>query len=409
MDRRHFLKILGLFGTTAIATVGSHSWVVKSLAATPHPKRLVVIFLRGGIDGLNVVVPYQEADYYEVRPIIAIPQPGKDKGALDLDGNFGLHPVLSPLLPYWKDKTLAFVHACGSSDNTRSHFDAQNYLESGTPGDKRTVEGWMNRMLAFLPDQSPVTGLSVGSTVPLILAGQKSVANVSLQGNSAQKLPIDQERIQTAFDQLYSQNDPLSLAYQEGRAARNTLLKQLEAEMEEANNGAPLPRGFAGETRQLASLMVRDPSIQLAFMNVGGWDTHLNQGGSQGPFANRLKNVGEGLVTFIERLGNIYADTTILLISEFGRTVAENGNQGTDHGQGNAVWVLGGSVRGGQVYGQWPGLSKSELYQQRDLAVTTDFRDVFSTVLVRQFGLQNNHISRVFPGYKSANSLPLFT
>ncbi len=409
MDRRHFLKIIGLFGTTAIATVGSHSWVVKTLAATPHPKRLVVIFLRGGIDGLNVVVPYQEADYYEVRPIIAIPQPGKDKGALDLDGNFGLHPVLSPLLPYWKDKTLAFVHACGSSDNTRSHFDAQNYLESGTPGDKRTVEGWMNRMLAFLPGQSPVTGLSVGSTVPLILAGQKSVANVSLQGNAAQKLPIDQERIQAAFDQLYSQNDPLSLAYQEGRAARNTLLKQLEAEMEEANNGAPLPRGFAGETRQLASLMVRDPSIQLAFMNVGGWDTHLNQGGSQGTFANRLKNVGEGLVTFIERLGNVYADTTILLISEFGRTVAENGNQGTDHGQGNAVWVLGGSVRGGQVYGQWPGLSKSELYQQRDLAVTTDFRDVFSTVLVRQFGLQNNQISRIFPGYKSGDSLPFLT
>ncbi|ERT06778.1 hypothetical protein M595_3215 [Lyngbya aestuarii BL J] len=408
MDRRQFLKVLGIVGTSAIATVGSHSWIAKSLAATPHPKRLVVIFLRGGIDGLNVVIPYTETDYYEARPTLAIPQPGKEKGALDLDGNFGLHPALSPLIPFWKDGTLAFVHACGSPDETRSHFDAQKYMESGTPGNKKTVEGWMNRMLGILPGKTPVEAVSVGSTLPLILAGHESASNISLRGNSARKLPIDQDKIQSAFDQLYASNDPLSLAYQEGRAARDTLLKQLEAEMEEANNGAPLPKGFAGETRQLASLMVRDPSIQLAFMDVGGWDTHASQGSSRGKLANRLKNLGEGLVTLVDRLGEIYADTTILVVSEFGRTVAENGNQGTDHGRGNAMWILNGSVRGGQVYGQWPGLSESERYEGRDLAITTDFREVVSTVLLNQFQVKPNQIDRIFPGYKPAETLSLF-
>jgi len=408
MDRRQFLKVLGIVGTSAIATVGSHSWIAKSLAATPHPKRLVVIFLRGGIDGLNVVIPYTETDYYEARPTLAIPQPGKEKGVLDLDGNFGLHPALSPLIPLWKEKTLAFVHACGSTDDTRSHFDAQKYMESGTPGNKKTVEGWMNRMLGILPGKTPVEAVSVGSTLPLILAGHESASNISLRGNSARKLPIDQDKIQSAFDQLYASNDPLSLAYQEGRAARDTLLKQLEAEMEEANNGAPLPKGFAGETRQLASLMVRDPSIQLAFMDVGGWDTHANQGSSQGQLANRLKNLGEGLVTLVDRLGKIYADTTILVVSEFGRTVAENGNGGTDHGRGNAMWILNGSVRGGQVYGQWPGLSESERYEGRDLAITTDFREVVSTVLLNQFQVKPNQIDRIFPGYKPAETLSLF-
>lgn len=408
MDRRQFLKVFGIVGTSAIATVGTHGWFAKGLAATQHPKRLVVIFLRGGIDGLNVVVPYAETDYYEARPTLAIPQPGKENGALDLDGNFGLHPALSPLIPLWKDGTLAFVHACGSTDDTRSHFDAQKYMESGTPGNKKTVEGWMNRMLGILPGKTPVEAVSVGSTLPLILAGHESASNISLQGNSARKLPIDQDKIQSAFDQLYANNDPLSLAYQEGRAARDTLLKQLEAEMEEANNGAPLPKGFAGETRQLASLMVRDPSIQLAFMDVGGWDTHANQGSSQGLLANRLKNLGEGLVTLVDRLGEIYADTTILVVSEFGRTVAENGNGGTDHGRGNAMWILNGSVRGGQVYGQWPGLSESERYEGRDLAITTDFREVVSTVLLNQFQVKQNQINQIFPGYKPAETLSLF-
>ncbi|MFZ1028364.1 MAG: DUF1501 domain-containing protein [Limnoraphis robusta] len=408
MDRRQFFKVLGLFGTSAIATFGSHGWVAKSLAATPKPKRLVVIFLRGGIDGLNVVVPYGETDYYEARPTLAIPQPGKEKGALDLDGNFGLHPALSPLIPYWKEGTLGFVHACGSTDETRSHFDAQKYMESGTPGDKKTLEGWMNRMLAVLPGNTPVEAVSVGSNIPLILTGKESASNISFQGNAARKLPIDQDKIQSAFDQLYSNNDPLSLAYKEGRAARTTLLKQLEAEMEEANNGAPLPKGFAGETRQLASLMVRDPSIQLAFMDVGGWDTHANQGSSQGQLANRLKNLGEGLVTLVDRLGEIYADTTILVLSEFGRTVAENGNQGTDHGRGNVMWIFGGSLRGGQVYGQWPGLSKSERYEGRDLAITTDFRSVVSTVLLSQFGVKENQVSGIFPGYQPQQTLSLF-
>jgi uncharacterized protein (DUF1501 family) len=408
MDRRQFLKLLGLLGTSAIATLGTHTWIARTSAQTANPKRLIVIFLRGAVDGLNVVVPYGEPDYYEARPLIAIPQPGEDKGALDLDGFFGLHPALSSLLPLWQQKNLAFIHSCGSTDPTRSHFDAQYYMETGVPGDKKISEGWMNRLLAALPGQTPVEAVSVGQAVPRALVGPESVANIALGRNSARQLPIDRENIQTAFDQLYTSQDPISLAYQEGRTAREQLLEDLEAEMDAASQGAPLPNGFAGEAQQLASLIVRDPTIQLAFMDLGGWDTHVNQGGSKGQLANRLKPLGEGLAALVKRLDRVYEDTTIVVMSEFGRTVKENGNGGTDHGHGNVLWLLGGAVRGGQVYGQWPGLSESELYEGRDLAITTDFRDVMSAVLTNQLQVKPNQVDQVFVGYRPSQQLNLF-
>ncbi|MGB3535954.1 MAG: DUF1501 domain-containing protein [Microcoleaceae cyanobacterium] len=408
MDRRHFLKLLGYVGTSAIATIGSHTWVARTNAQTASPKRLIVIFLRGAVDGLNVVVPYGETDYYQARPAIAIPQPNEDQGALDLDGFFGLHPALSPLLPLWQQKNLAFIHSCGSTDATRSHFDAQYYMETGVPGDKKISEGWMNRLLGALPGQTPVEAVSVGQSMPRALVGPESVANIALGRHSARKLPIDREQVQTAFDQLYVNQDPVSLAYQEGRAAREQLLKELEAEMDAASQGAPLPNGFAGEAQQLASLMVRDSAIQVAFMDLGGWDTHVNQGGSKGQLANRLKPLGEGLAALVKRLGSVYSDTTIVVMSEFGRTVKENGNGGTDHGHGNALWLLGGNVRGGQVYGQWPGLSESELYEGRDLAITTDFRDVMSAILTDQLRVKPKQVDRVFLGYRPSQQLDLF-
>lgn len=411
MDRRRFLKLLGIVGTSAIASVGCHSWVARSqVVSSKNPKRLVVIFLRGGIDGLNVVIPYAESDYYEVRPVIAVPKPGEDKGAFDLDGNFGLHPALAPLMPLWKQGSLAFVHACGSPDPTRSHFDAQAYMEAGLLGTKKLPDGWMNRVLAMLPAQTPVEAVSVGSTVPRILLGQESVANIGLRGNSAQKLPIDRNQtIRTAFDQLYASNDPISLAYQEGIAARDQLLAELEAEMTQANNGAPMPTGFAEEAHKLGSLIARDPTIQLAFMHLGGWDTHTNQGSATGQLANRLKDLGKGVKALVDRLGSVYSDTAIVVVSEFGRTVRENGNQGTDHGHGNVMWLLGGSVEGGKVYGDWPGLSEAELYEGRDLAITTDFREVFTSVLNRQFGLRPDQMEQVFPGYRPVQNLELFS
>lgn len=404
MHRRQFLRFLTDFGTGAIATLGSRGWVARSLATPPHSKRLVVLFLRGGIDGLSVVVPHGETDYYEARPAIALPQPNKDGGVLDLDGQFGLHPSLAPLLPLWNGGTLAFVHACGSSDPTRSHFDAQHYMEVGTPGNKKTPDGWMNRLLGVLPGQTPVEAVSVGQSISPILSGSEPASNISLGRNAARKLPIDRDNVRTAFDRLYSDDDPLSVAYREGRTARDRLLKELEAEMEAANNGAPLPAGFAGDARQLASLIVRDPQIQLAFMDLGGWDTHVSQGSTRGILANRLQRLGEGVATLVENLGETYADTTIIVMSEFGRTVKENGNGGTDHGHGNAMWVLGGSVRGGKVYGRWPGLSEDELYEGRDLAVTTDFRDVLAPTLKSQFNLTPAQLTQVFPDHNFAGN-----
>lgn len=407
MDRRQFLKFVGISGTSAIATLGTQGWIAKSLAASPGSKRLIVVFLRGGIDGLNVVVPYAEPAYYAARPVIAIPKPGTEKGALDLDGFFGVHPALSPLMPLWKQSNLAFVHAVGSPISNRSHFEAQDRMETGTPNTQKTPDGWMNRLLGVLPGRTPVEAVSVGMVIPRILSGSQSVANITLNSNSTRELPIDRDQVKAAFDQLYASNDALSLAYREGRTAREQLLKELDAEMQAANQGAPLPKGFAGEARQLASLLVRDPSIQLAFMNMGGWDTHVSQGGSTGLLANRLTFLSEGLMALVERLGDIYSDTTIVVMSEFGRTVRENGNGGTDHGYGNVMWLLGGAIQGGKVYGKWPGLAKSELFEQRDLKVTTDFREAIAQILASQFKLNSQQMGRVFPDFTPTQTVGL--
>lgn len=407
MDRRQFLKFVGISGTSAIATLGTHGWIAKSLAASPGSKRLIVVFLRGGIDGLNVVIPYAEFGYYAARPVIAIPKPGAEKGALDLDGFFGVHPALSPVIPLWKQSSLAFVHAVGSPISNRSHFEAQDQMETGTPNNQKTPDGWMNRLLGVLPGKTPVEAVSVGTVIPRILSGSQSVANITLNSNSTRELPIDRDQVKTAFDQLYASNDALSLAYREGRSAREQLLKELDAEMQAANQGAPLPKGFAGEARQLASLLVRDPSIQLAFMNLGGWDTHVGQGGATGLLANRLAFLSEGLMALVERLGDVYSDTTIVVMSEFGRTVQENGNGGTDHGYGNVMWLLGGAIQGGKVYGKWPGLAKSELFEQRDLKVTTDFREVIAQILASQFKLNSQQMGRVFPDFTPTQTVSL--
>jgi uncharacterized protein (DUF1501 family) len=399
MNRRQFLIQTGLLSTSTIMSVGLHGLAVK--AAAPNNKRLIVIFLRGAVDGLNVIVPYQEANYYQSRPKIAIPKPGLQGGAIDLDGRFGLHPALSPIAPLWQEGTLAFAHACGSPDPTRSHFDAQDYMESGTPGKKNTPDGWMNRLLSVMSANSPVQALNGGSTTPRILSGKMAVASFGLGKNASRPIAIDRPQIATAFDRLYSDSDQLGQVYRESRAARQTLLADLDAEMKAANNGAPLTDGFPGDATQLGRLMARDSSIQLAFLALGGWDTHINQGSSQGQLAGRLRPLGQGLANLVQGLGDVYSESAIVVISEFGRTVRENGNGGTDHGHGNVMWVLGGKIKGGKVYGEWPGLDESQLYQKRDLAVTTDFRDVIATLLQSHLGLSQEKIDRVFPSYQS--------
>ena len=399
MNRRQFLIQSSLFSATSLISIGSHGWAARSWAATnPNPQRLVVVLLRGAIDGLSIVVPYQEPTYYTDRPRIAIPQPGQTNGALDLDGQFGLHPALASLLPLWKQKSLAFVHACGSNDETRSHFDAQDYLESGTPGVKTTRDGWMNRLLDKISDKNPIQAVSVGATTPRILLGKRAVANLASGRSAGNRMQLDKPQVATAFDRLYG-NDALGRNYREGRVARSELLKDLEAEMQMANNGATLPNGFPGDAQRLARLMARDPRIQMSFLAVGGWDTHINQGASQGYLARNLAQLGKGLLALQTGLGAAYQHTTIVVMSEFGRTVKENGNGGTDHGHGNVMWLLGGGIRGGKVYGRWTGLEPAQRYQGRDLAVTTDFRDVLGTVLRRRLAVDEAKLKQVFPRY----------
>jgi uncharacterized protein (DUF1501 family) len=398
IDRRQFLIQSGLFSTSALINIGCHGWAFRGDATVdPNPQRLVVVFLRGGIDGLSVVVPYRETTYYSDRPRIAIPQPGQANGALDLDGQFGLHPALAPLLPLWQQGSLAFVHACGSPNFTRSHFDAQDYVETGTPGIKSTRDGWMNRLLELMSGRNPIQAVSVSSNIPVILRGKAVVANILPGRRADNRLQIDKPQIANAFDRLYGNNDPIGRTYREGRLAREELLKDLAVEMKMANRGATLSYGFPGDAQRLARLMAHDPRIQISFLEVGGWDTHVSQGASQGQLATKLDPLGKGLVALQEGLGEAYKNTTIVVVSEFGRPVKENGNGGTDHGHGNIMWLLGGGIHGGKIYGKWPGLAPE--HQGQDLAVTTDFRDVLGTVLTRKLAVNSQKLQQVFPNY----------
>ncbi|HYB91043.1 MAG TPA: DUF1501 domain-containing protein [Candidatus Binataceae bacterium] len=406
IGRREFLRRAAILSAAGIVLVSPHAWAARTDSGGPGRKRMVVVFQRGAVDGLSVVVPHGDSIYYDARPNIAVGRNGAG-GALDLDGYFGLHPALAPVMPLWKDGTLAFIHACGSPDPTRSHFDAQDFMESGTPGVKTTSDGWLNRVLATMAgNHGPTEALSLGPTLPRILSGRMPVANIPTGRAAERPMPLDRPIIEQAFDRLYTGKDPLSIAYRDGRAARQRLMGELAQDMAEANNGAPSPEGFSTDTDRLARLIQRDPTIRIAFMALGGWDTHVNQGAANGQLANHLKPLAEGLAGFAKALGPAWNDTIVLVISEFGRTVRENGNAGTDHGHGNAMWVMGGLVRGAKVYGRWPGLGTAELYQERDLAVTTDFRDAISTVLAGHMALSDGQLKTVFPGFSAARSNP---
>ncbi len=403
MQRRDLIKTLGLAAGCILLPVGRSGWAAANVSNAPR-KRLVVVMLRGAVDGLSVVVPYGEREYYKARSSIALAKPGDDGGGLDLDGHFGLHPALAPLLPLWQQKRMAFVHAAGSPDPTRSHFDAQDYIESGTPGRKTTADGWMNRLLAQLPGPHVSTqAIGLGPLLPRILSGHANVANVPLGRNAGKDIAIDKPAVGSIFDKLYNGNDELSQAYQEGRGARSEILANVNGmsdyskEMRTADNGAPSPTGFVLDAQQLADLMQNDSNIQLAFVALGGWDTHVRQGNAKGQLAGHLQPLAMGLSTLAQGLGPMLDDTVIMVISEFGRTVHENGNGGTDHGHGNVIWLIGGDVQGGKIYGDWPGLADSALYQNRDLAVTTDYRAVIARLTEQHLNLSDAQIAAVLP------------
>ena len=401
MQRRIFLKSMALSSASLIA-IGNDAWAASTSAtatARPDQRKLIVVMLRGAIDGLNVVAPYADPNYARLRPTIALARPGMENGALDLDGRFGLHPALAPLMPLWQKRQLAFVHASGSPDPTRSHFDAQDYLESGTPGRKSTQDGWLNRLVATLPGApTPTRAVSVGAVLPRILAGRINSTLIANGAASTRADLLDRPNMAAAFDRLYMDNPKFAQAYQDGRSAHREVMAAGDGnEMQVADGGAPLPNGFPADAARLARLMRRDPNIQVAFFGLGGWDTHANQGAGTGQLANRLAPLGQGLVQLANALGPMFDDTAIVVMSEFGRTAAENGNGGTDHGHGNVMWLMGGALAGGKVYGDWRGMDPAQLHEGRDLPVNTDFRQVLAQVLQHHLQRDAKSLAAIFP------------
>jgi uncharacterized protein (DUF1501 family) len=404
--RRFFLKSSGL----ALVSFGMVPRVfLRSAAAAQGARRkktLVVAFQRGACDGLNTVIPYGEEAYRRLRPTIAIPAPrgGSREAALDLDGFFGLHPALEPLLPLWQEKSLAIVHAIGSPDSTRSHFDAQDYMESGTPGVKSTEDGWMNRCLQADAGRaaSPFRGVSLTPTLPRALKGRAPAVAMASLGQFGLRGGSDTAVART-FEDMYSRpsRDVVQGAGQETFAAID-FLKRADPGRYRPANGAQY-RGRYGEAlKQVAQLVKADVGVELAFTEIGGWDHHAAEGGVQGQLAARLRELGGALAAFHTDLGDRMQDVVLVTLTEFGRTAGENGNRGTDHGHASVSFVMGGAVRGGAVHGRWPGLSGAALHEGRDLALTTDFRDLLAELLARHLGADD--LARVFPGHAAGAS-----
>jgi len=413
MDRRYFLKTSGIglasFGLMAAAPRFLHQFANAATLTEGYGKKkvLVTIFQRGAVDGLNMVVPHGESEYYNVRRSIAIPKPGKTGGAIDLDGFFGLHPSMKPLEAFWKDKKLAIIDSAGSPDNTRSHFDAQDYMESGTPGYKGTKDGWLNRVLQATAgkDDSPFRSVSMTQQLPRSLYGRApSVAMTNLADFSI-KAGIYSSNMKGGFEGLYEQNikDTLNETGKETFEAVN-YLKQANPSQYKPENGAVYPNTALGRSlAQIAQLIKAGVGLEVAFAEMGGWDTHTNQGlgnnPSAGQLANLLRDFAGAIAAFGTDLGKRMDDVVVITMSEFGRTVRENGSRGTDHGHANSMLILGNAVKGGKVYGDWKGLKTSELYEGRDLAVTTDFRDVFAETASKHMGTKD--LAKIFPNYSA--------
>jgi uncharacterized protein (DUF1501 family) len=402
-SRRSFLKSLGL-GFVALGL--PPAFLVRAAGAEQNSrgKVLVVVFQRGGMDGLNVVIPFKDPAYYQLRPSIALAEPaaGEDR-AIDLDSFYGLHPALAPLKNIYDRGHLAIIHAAGSPDNTRSHFDAQDYMELGTPGVKSTPDGWVNRCLRDRSSrQSPMRGVAMTARTPRMLAGDTPTLTIS----SIDEFRLRNENLSGSVQKLYANTaDPLLRRGGESLFQAMATLRSVEAKIPET--AATYPSGRFGQSmKQIARLIKSDVGLEIAFAEIEGWDTHVNEGGAAGQLANRLRELGEGLGAFYRDLGDRVEDAVVVTMSEFGRTARENGNRGTDHGHANVMFALGGKVRGGRVLGRWPGLAPEVLYEGRDLDLTTDYRTVCSEVLDRHLGLKPS--TAIFPGFRSSGSLGLF-
>jgi uncharacterized protein (DUF1501 family) len=416
MDRRVFMKS----GAMALVTMGlSPSFLRRtafgaelargaSRGGAARGKTLICLFQRGAADALNVVVPFGEAAYYRLRPNLAIAAPARAAGntaAIDLDGFFGLHPALAPLEPLWKRGMLAPVHAVGSPSATRSHFDAQDYMESGTPDVKGTRDGWLNRYLALRGTceagcvrhaPSPFRAVAMTAQTPRILEGpEPAIAMSSLEEFSVRASGGAAERLEALYHA--GQADVVHAAGGEMFEAMR-ILRAADPQRYAPRNGAAYPRSAFGQRlKQIAQLIRADVGLEVAFADVGGWDTHVNQGSTTGQLAARLDDFGRAIAALVTDLDDRMADVAILTMSEFGRTARQNGSGGTDHGHASALFVIGGEVKGGKVHGRWPGLEPEQLHEGRDLALTTDFRSVFSEVAAKHLGAKR--LEALFPGY----------
>lgn len=413
MQRRAFMKS----GALALVTMGLTPRFLRrtafsmELPGAAKGRTLICLFQRGAADALNVVVPHGELSYYALRPRIAIPRPsarlGDAQAAIDLDGFFGLHPALQPLKPLWDRGLLAPIHAVGSPSTTRSHFDAQDYMESGTPDVKSTPDGWLNRYLATKGTceecatrdgvrQSPFQAVAMTDQTPRILEGSApAVAMTSLDAFTVRAGGSSAEQIEALYrtgtsDVVHASGSEMFEAVKMLRAAN--------PQRYQPQNGANYPRSqFGQRLREIAQLIKANVGMEIAFADVGGWDTHVNQGGATGQLAARLADFSQSIAALVTDLGDRMENVVILTMSEFGRMARENGTGGTDHGHAGAMFAIGGSVKGGKVHGKWPGLAREQLYEGRDLALTTDFRTVFSEIASKHLGAAK--LDAVFPGY----------
>jgi uncharacterized protein (DUF1501 family) len=406
-SRRYFMKQGGI-AMVGLSTMPA--FLQRAVAETPGAgkKQLVVIFQRGAADGLNIVVPFAEPNYYRMRPSIAIPEPrrGGDAAVIDLDGFFGLHPSLAPLEPMFHKNRLAIVHAAGSPDSTRSHFDAQDYMESGTPGVKATEDGWLDRALGTIPEEnaSPFRAVAMGPNLPRMLRGSTgAIALPDLRQFKVQPQSVAMTNVvEGGFEAMYAQSVDHAL---HGTGAETfeaiDMLRKIDATKYPPENGAEYPKSPVGQRLQQIGQMIKaNIGAEALFLDCGGWDNHVNEGGAQGQLANLLRDLGQSLAAFHQDMGDRMADVVVVTMSEFGRTAKENGNRGTDHGHANCMFVMGGDVKGGRVYGKWPGLDEHQLNEGRDLALTTDFRSVVGEVLVRHLGVKN--LAPVFPSFDNS-------
>ncbi len=411
MQRRVFVKS----GALALVTLGlSPSFLRRTafgmeLVGAAKGKTLICLFQRGAADALNLVVPHGERAYYALRPSIAIPRPSPrvQGAAIDLDGFFGLHPALAPLKPLYDRKLLAPIHAVGSPSATRSHFDAQDYMETATPDRKGTPDGWLNRLLAVegtcdeCKAPGAFRGVAMSAQTPRSMQGPaETVAMNSIEQFTIRAAGGQAERLEALY-----RTGSADLVHGAGREMFEAveLLRAANPQRYQPRNGAEYPRtDFGRRLLQIAQLIKANVGMEIAFADIGGWDTHVNQGGSTGQLANRLDDFARSIAALVTDLGDRMDDVVILTMSEFGRMARENGNRGTDHGHAGAMFAIGSAVRGGQVHGRWPGLEREQLFEQRDLALTTDFRAVFSEIASGHLGA--SRLDAIFPGYGERRS-----